>query len=302
MSFASYSNTVEARNSYRRGHLSPPAPSATPSPTSTPTPTADPTAAPSPTPTATPKPTAAPTPTASPTASPSPTPTPAPTSGPLWLHTSGQNIYDSSGNQVKLYTCVLMDGDGNHIAQSDLQKIKNDGFNTIRLFIEWGLIQPNSPTSINTAYFSSASGASPTIGAGVDYVVNWASSLGMYVILCPDWTPSWQPPAWAVTASGGIGLGNPDTGNSPLIDMLNNPTVQSGVNYLYNWMAQRYASKSNVIFESFNELQTSNSPATNIQITEFAAFNNGWVSAIQSGEGANSHLIALELLYDWELV
>ncbi len=208
------------------------------------------------------------------------------------LNISGQNIYDSSGSQVKLYACVIQDGDGNHITQSDIQKIKNMGFNAIRLFFMWRLVQP-SATSINTAYFTEASGASPTTGAGVDYVVNWASQLGMYVILCPGWSTTWQPPSWATLLSGGTGVTS--GGSSTPINMLYDSQVQAGIYYMYNWMAQHYATNSNVIFESFNEIATtsdSDAPA-------FAAFNNGWISAIEAGEGANSHLKIVQLLYHW---
>jgi hypothetical protein len=164
------------------------------------------------------------------------------------------------------------------------------GFNAIRVFIEWGLVQPDSPNSINTAYFTQASGASPTIGAGLDYVVNWASALGMYVVICPAWTPSWIPPLWATTLSGSTGLTSGGL-NTP-VDMLYNAGVQSGIFYMYNWMAQHYSSNSNVIFESFNEISTT----TDSDATAFAAFNNGWISAIESGEGVNSHLKIVELL------
>ena len=269
-----------------------PAPTATPTPTPTPTPTATPTPTPNPTPsptaTPTPSPTPSPTPTPAPTATPTPTPTPTPPSGsayPLWLHTSGQNIYDSNGKQVKLYAANIQDGDGNHISQSDIQNIKNMGFNTIRIFIEWGLVQPNGPTSINTAYFTQ--GGSPTIGASIDNVVNWAAQLGMYVIICPASTSTWNVPSWAantgdITSETSTGIGF--------------SAVQSGVNYLYNWMAQHYATYSNVIFESFEELASTNSADAG---TLFANFNNGWVSAIEQGEGGNSHLKIIELLYDW---
>ena len=189
--------------------------------------------------------------------------------------------------------CVIQDGDENHITQNDIQKIKNMGFNAIRIFIEWGNVQPDSPNSINTAYFTQASNASPTIGAGLDYVVNWASALGMYVVICPAWTPSWFPPLWATSLDGLTGLTS--GGLSTPVDMLYNTTVQLGIFYMYNWMAQHYVSNSNVIFEGFNELSTS-APDD----SAFASFNNVWVSAIESGEGANSHLKIIELLYYWD--
>ena len=63
---------------------------------------------------------------------------------------------------------------------------------------------------------------------------------------------------------------------------------------MYNWLAQRYATKSNVIFESFNEMSTT----TDSDAQAFADYNNGWISAIESGEGANSHLKIIQFLLD----
>jgi hypothetical protein len=207
-----------------------------------------------------------------------------PNTGVSWLYTSGQNIYDSSGNQVKLYTLTIQDGDGNHIGQSDIQEIASMGFNSIRIFLEWGLIQPDGPSSVNTAYFTQ--GGSPTIGASVDNVVNWAAQYGMYVEITVDYTPTWTPPGWTGFSSAGSG--------TIATDILNNVNnVQSGINYLYQWMGQHYASNSNVIFESFNEMTVANS---SLGGTPFANFNNGWITAIEQGEGSNSHLKIAEFL------
>ena len=202
-----------------------------------------------------------------------------------WLRISSQNIYDSNNVQVKLYACVIQDGDGHHITQTDITNIHNMGFNAIRLFIEWGTVQPTA-NSIDIMYFTQASGASSTIDSGVDYIINWAVALGMYVIICPVWTETWGPPAWATGVSATSGDAS---------SFFYNSQVQSGVYYLYNWMGQHYASNCNVIFESFNEISTT----TDSDASAFAAFNNGWVSAIESGEGGNSHLKIVELLYHW---
>jgi hypothetical protein len=91
--------------------------------------------------------------------------------------------------------------------------------------------------------------------------------------------------------SNGKGLSNGDGGGR--IDFLYNSQIQSGVEYLYQWMGQHYASSSNVIFEGFNELATS---STSDAGTAFASFNNGWISAIEQGEGSNSHLKIVEFL------
>jgi hypothetical protein len=271
-----------------------PVPTATPSPTPKPSPTPTPTLAP--TPTATPAPTPSPTPKPTATPSPTPTPTPAPSGSPLWLHTSGQNIYDSNGKQVKLYTVDIEYGGSQHITLSDIQKIKSMGFNAVRLHIYWQVLQPNGPTSVNTAAFTSTGNVEPA-GIGLDSIVNWCAQNGMYIILNPQWSSGWAPPSWVPTTSYGQTTG--DSGRA--VNLLGDTTVQSGVNYLYNWMAQHYSANSNVIFESFNELLT---PSNTDGGTPFANFNNGWVSAIEQGEGSNHHLVLVEMLWNtnWQYI
>jgi hypothetical protein len=304
----------------------PPAPTATPTPTpvptvvptphptATPTPTPKPTIAPTPTPTVaptpsptiapTPQPTSTPTPTPKPTIAPTPTPTVAPTPSPTiaptpqptvqppttgnlpWLHTSGQNIYDSNGKQVKIYACDLQTGDGNSITATDIANIKAMGFNAVRMFIYFGQFQSAGPTSINTAYFSAGTGE-PS-GTAIDNVVNWCTNNGLYIYLSPQWTPSWDLPSWAKVSGGAIT--NADGGSATTLQ-----TLQPGMNYLYAFLANRYGSHSNLIFESMNELVA---PIGSSQFTYFPTFNNGWVSAIEANEGT-SHLKLIQMLYDW---
>ena len=217
-------------------------------------------------------------------------------SGLPWLHTSGLKIYDSSSKQVKIYGCHIFYGDGNHITLSDIQKVKSLGFNAVRLHIYWGVLQPTGPSSVNTAAFTSTSDVEPA-GIGLDSIVNWCVQNGMYIILNLDWSSSWTAPSWASSLSGGTGLTTGDGGAA--VNLLGNSQIQQGIYFIYNWMAQHYASNSNVIFESFNKLVDQTSPAPAADISAFAAFNNGWVSSIESGEGTYSHLIMVELLYDW---
>jgi hypothetical protein len=293
----SYVDDVVCSTDYISSTGSTPAPTTTPTttPTSTATPSPSPTETASPTPdpttttTATPTPTVTPTPTATPTPTPATTTTPpATTSSTPWLHTSGENIYDSSGNQVKLYTLTIQYGDAAHITQVDIQKIRDMGFNSIRVWAYWGLIQPNGPTSINTDYFTSTGNVEP-LGIGLDSVVNWAAQAGMYVEICAVYTAYYGAPSWAGLASGDA-AGNPSAGNA-IIQNQNN--VQTGINYMYQWMGQHYASYSNVIFEGFNEMVVSD---TSLAGSAFADFNNGWVSAVEQGEGSNSHLKIIEFL------
>ncbi len=220
-----------------------------------------------------------------------------PTSGqPLWLHTFGQNIYDVNGKQVKLFTVDIEYGGSQHITLSDIQKIKNMGFNAVRLHIYWQMLEPNSPTIVNTAAFTSTDNVEPA-GIGLDSIVNWCAQNDMYIIFNPEWSSSWTPPSWVPTTSYGQTTG--DDGRA--VNLFGDPTVDSGVNYLYNYMAQHYSADSNVIFESFNELLT---PSNSDGGLQFANFNNGWVSAIEQGEASNHHLVIVEMLWnnDWEYI
>lgn len=208
------------------------------------------------------------------------------------LHTSGTGLYDSNNNPARLYLTVVHDGQGYHMSQSEIQHIASLGFKGLRFFIYWGQVQP-SPTTINQAYFSSGSGE-PGSNA-IDNIVNWARDAGLYVMLCPCWTSYWVPPAWAIGSSG---LSNGDGGPSIKVDMLNNPTIQTGIEYLYGWIASRYASYSNVVFESFNELSSLSRPCSTAERQLWANFNNLWVSAIEAKEGGNSHIKVIQLIYD----
>jgi hypothetical protein len=204
-----------------------------------------------------------------------------------WLHTSGQNIYDQNNNQIKLYTCVIQDGDGNTIKQTDVQNIKNMGFKAIRFFIYIGQITPTNPSTVNTAYFSTGTGE-PS-GTAIDNLVKWCNTSGLYIMLCPCWTPTWDLPSWAKVSGGPTGCA--DGGSATTLE-----TLQPGINTLYTFLATRYGSYSNIIFESINELTTT---IGNAQFTYFPTFNNGWVSAIEANEGATSHLKVIQMMYDW---
>jgi hypothetical protein len=215
----------------------------------------------------------------------------AQTTGLPWLHTSGQNIYDSNGNLVKIKASVISNGDGSSVTETDIQNIKAMGFNAIRWWLYWGgqggtnlPLQP-TPSSINVNYFTVGQGE-PS-GTSTDNVITWAQNAGLYVILCPGWSETHPAPSWS-------GMGS----SQDATPLFYNTQVQSGVYYMYNWIAQRYASYSNVIFESMNEIQKAQ-PVSSADRTAFANFNAGWLSAIESGEGANSHLKIIQMLLDW---
>jgi hypothetical protein len=208
-----------------------------------------------------------------------------------WLHTSGTELYDDGNNVARLYLTVVFDGNGFKLKQSDFQNIAAMGFTGVRFFIYWGQCQP-SPNTISTAYFSSGTGEPG--GNSVDTIVNWCRDAGLYVLLCPGWSSYWTPPAWAQTSTG---LTCPDGG--PHVDMLNDATIQGGIQYLYTFLAQRYASYSNVCFESFNELQSESRPCSTAERQKWADFNNMWISTIENNEGATSHIKVLQMFYDW---
>jgi hypothetical protein len=229
---------------------------------------------------------------------------PPPTSGPLWLHTSGQNVYDSNSKQVKLYAINIFYGGHQHVTLSDIQKIKNMGFNAVRIMPPWQSLQPNGPNSIDTTFFTDTTGSAEPAGIGMDSIVKWCADNGLYVIICPVYTTWWTPPSWVPLISGTtVGQWEGDGSPGPIVNLLGDTTVQAGVNYFYNWMGQHYAKNSNVIFESFNELLMNQNEPNSDAGTPFANFNNGWVSAIENGEnsvtGGVSHLKIIEALWNW---
>ena len=167
------------------------------------------------------------------------------------------------------------------------------GFNAVRLHIYWEHFQPTSPNSVNTAAFTQTT---EPLGTSLDNIVNWCAQNNMYVILNPSWSSGHHRALMGNNAQRRH-RSNIRRRRSPN-KHAQQRQVQSGINYLYNWIAQRYATNSNVIFESFNELLDEH-PASSADITAFATFNDGWVSATESGEGTNSHVKIIQLLYDW---
>ena len=211
------------------------------------------------------------------------------TSGPLSLHTSGLNIYDSNGKQVKLYTCAIHYGGGQHITATDIANIASYGFNAVRLHIYWNEIQPSSGSSVDSTYFTSTGDVEPA-GIGLDSIVQWCTNNNMYIILNPYWGASYPAPSWVpIASSGGV-----QAGTDPNSYDIFGTTVTNGVAYMYSWMANHYANNKNVIFESFNEMQLVKSSDAG---TPFANFNNAWISAIETNEGTNTHLKIIESVY-----
>jgi len=207
------------------------------------------------------------------------------------LHTSGTGLYDSNNNTAKLYLVTIHDGQGFHMKQTDIQNIKAWGFDGIRFFIYWGIAQP-AANSISTAYFTNGTGEPGT--NAIDNIVNWCRDAGLYVLLCPAWTSYWDMASWSQSSTG-----LSTAGGGSLSDMLNDANIQAGIQYLYGWMAQRYASYWNVCFENFNELESVSRPCSATERQAWANFNNMWVSAIEQNEGSINHIKVIQLLYDW---
>lgn len=209
-----------------------------------------------------------------------------------WLHTSGQNIYDSTGKQVKLNVCVIQNGCGMFISQTDIQAIKAMGFTGIKWWLGgWGPAGPNrdqtvgfqpTPTTMDATYFSAGVGA--PAGNVLDTVVNWCEQAGLYIILGAGFTEWWGPPKWTK-------LSNTSPNGSAF---WTDPTTRDGFYFMMNWVANRYATRPHVIFEGINEI-TGNSE-TDVDMPAWASFNNGWISAMEAGEGANRHLKIVQML------
>jgi hypothetical protein len=217
-----------------------------------------------------------------------PGPTPTPTPGPLWLHTSGQNIYDSNGKKVILYTIFMQYAQGSGVTLSDIQKMKASGFNTIKLNVHWGLIQPYNETlkGIDQSYFTTAK--SP-LRNGMDTVVGWAVQENMYVILNLCWTEYFLPPAWAFP-----GMTDSEQMFTGLISG-SSAKARTGMVNTWQYIANRYRDVPNVIFEiPLNEPWVSNKLLGG---NDYKVFNEQIISAIESVE-AKSHLKIIQLLND----
>jgi aryl-phospho-beta-D-glucosidase BglC (GH1 family) len=201
---------------------------------------------------------------------------------PSWLHTSGTNIYDSNDNQVKLWGCVLQNGDGSTYTQADFQTIKNMGFNTIRMWLTWGLLEPTGPTVTDTRSLDS----SPF---QVDNYVQWATNAGLYVILCAGSSSTWRVPSWV--PSGPITC--PDGGGSW---SLTDSSTLTGIANLYGFIANRYSAYNNLIFEGLNEMSAANDAGDTLG---FRNWNNNWLSAVEANEGGTNHLKIIQFMVNY---
>jgi hypothetical protein len=116
-------------------------------------------------------------------------------------------------------------------------------------------------------------------------MVQWAANVGLYVILCPGASSTWRIPSWVPSGS----ITCPDGGGSW---SLTDSSTLTGIANLYAFMANRYASYSNVIFEGLNEM-------SGTDYTNFRTWNDNWVSAVEDNEGSNSHLKIIQFLVNY---
>lgn len=195
------------------------------------------------------------------------------------LHTVGIRLYDSGNNEIVLNGITIHYGGGGpqHVTLTDIQNIRAMGFRSVRLFYYWGLVQPSGPTSVDSTIFTSTR---EPLGTSIDNVVDWCAQNNLYIILCPCWTASFPAPSWAT---------------SNALSIISNANgIWTGINTMYRWIAQHYASQPHVLFESFNEMSIPSGSA--VGGAQFKLFNESWVGAIEEGEGSNSHLKIIEFL------
>ena len=225
--------------------------------------------------------------TPSPTPAPSPTPSGDGIADGSWLHTNGIFINNQAGQKINLYSINLQYGEGTGVYLDDIQKVKSYGFNTIRIHLYWGLLQPynESPNGIDTSYFNTAKAP---LKNSIDNVINWAAQNNMYVQLCLIWTTTYPTPQWAFP---GI-----TDDNQKYTSLFSGSAVKerTGFNNLWKFIANRYTNTSNVIFEILNEPYVSDKTLAG---QPYANFNAQVISSIESVE-TQSHLKIVELLHD----
>ena len=222
-------------------------------------------------------------PSATPTPNPTPTAAPPPTTGVSWLYTSGQNLYDQSGRQFKLFMPNFVIGSGNGITLADLQKLKSLGFNGIRVGVYWEAAEPNGPT-VDNAIFTT--GKAPLSGIGLDTIINWAQQQNMYVLFSVSTTGEFGVPSWAFPGVTDVSTRNANmfTGAAP--------RETQGLYNLYAAMASHYKNTANVIFELLNEPQVK---TASIGGTPYANWNTAAISAMEAVE-TTRHIKIIELL------
>ena len=106
-----------------------------------------------------------------------------PISGPtdLWLHTCGIYICDANNAYRILHGVNVGLGDGSGYSSSDISYLKSLGFNSFRVFVYWGLLQPynSTPAGVDQTYFTSSklpnARGYANVNTGLDGIVNDAS-------------------------------------------------------------------------------------------------------------------------------
>ncbi len=176
-------------------------------------------------------------------------------------------------------------GAGQVVTKADLQRIRDLGFNTVRLPVAWNQLQPNNADTVSETVFTEH--MMPNNPA-LNMVVNWCQEIGLYLILLVYWSPTWQCPAWT-------GLGGAPTAINGIVKA-GNP--RNGMINCCKILARHYVGSQNVFFEITNEGSTATVAETAANYKSFLeeAFD------VVKGEGVTTPIIAqpLNTASSWE--
>lgn len=213
--------------------------------------------------------------------------------GVSWLRTCGTQLCDDQNRPVLILGPNWTGGDDKGLGLADIQRIKALGFNSIRVMMPWGRLQPHGSglDGIDVTYFN-GTGNWPLLH-GLDQVVNWAVQENMYLLLTTYWSEWDPPPTWAF----------PKTSDDAAryTSLLNGTatTEMTGIMNLWRYVAGRYRNVPNIVFELLNEPNVLNDSLAG---NAYKIFNENIISAIESVE-TKSHLKVVELLMsdpDWQ--
>jgi len=178
---------------------------------------------------------------------------------------------DLEVDTVMFHAINIKYGTGAGFKTSDLDKIKQLGFDTVRLWVYWNRLQPSKATSVDYSQFTTS--VAPNC-AGLDTYVKYCIKIGLKVIIVLAFTPSYPPPSWS-------GIYTALT--YPVCEALFvSGTAKNGYVYAWKEIARRYANNANVMFELINE------PGVTSKTGAYPTIYKQWceniISAIESVE------------------
>jgi len=213
-----------------------------------------------------------------------------------WLHTCGTEICDEQNQPVKLYGPNFVGGDGKGLGLADIQRIKALGFNTIRVMMPWGRLQPfgQGLNGTDVRYFTGIDDF--PLYHGLDEVMNWTIRERMYLILTVWWSAKEPPPAWAFP-----NITDNNQRNSALILDGDASKARTGLMNLWKFIANRYRNIPNLVLELLNEpFVMPTAPNYSVAGSAYKTFNEDIISSIESVE-TRSHLKLVEPLIRGDL-